>query len=357
MGAMTGAHHSWQRGSAALGDQSLEVQVSSVLLRALADIVLQRGVSPEQLFGAQARLIDDPSDQALSLAEFQALFLRAVELTKEPSLGLLCGMHAANASFGLMAPLVSHAPTLRAALEIVCQFQTLLVAGARIRLSEQLGVARLRCDLNDLNAVDRSFVELIIAGLVRTLRAFGCASSEISAVCFTYSRPAHYPSYTLAFGGGERFAQAFTGIEFSARALDRPHLHRNAELHELMLAEAQRSLQRQARPVSVTDRVRGLLSGHPASQVPEMEHAARELGLSVRSLRRRLEDEGTSYRELTQRMLYELACKLLSNPELTLHGVAHALGFSDPTAFHRAFRRWSQRTPAEYRAASPAPAP
>jgi AraC-like DNA-binding protein len=66
-------------------------------------------------------------------------------------------------------------------------------------------------------------------------------------------------------------------------------------------------------------------------------------------LRRHLEEEGTSFRALTQAALHEHACVMLRNPAITLQSIAHALGFSDPSAFHRAFRRWSGATPAEYR--------
>lgn len=81
-----------------------------------------------------------------------------------------------------------------------------------------------------------------------------------------------------------------------------------------------------------------------------MAAAAKPLGLNARSLRRRLEEEGTSYRKLTQEVLYEAACSMLRNSDLTLKSVAHALGFADPTAFYHAFRLWSGLTPAEYRA-------
>jgi AraC-like DNA-binding protein len=69
----------------------------------------------------------------------------------------------------------------------------------------------------------------------------------------------------------------------------------------------------------------------------------------VRTLRRRLEEEGTSYRALSQAKLYEAALSLLRQPEASVHSVSHALGFSDPSAFHRAFRRWSKSTPMDFR--------
>jgi AraC-like DNA-binding protein len=170
-------------------------------------------------------------------------------------------------------------------------------------------------------------------------------------VCLEYARPAHWHAYAAAFGGIERYAQPFTGVQFSAQVLDRPHLHSHGELHALMLAQAERQLQRLSRPVSCSERVRALMRARPPCEIPDVTAAARQLGLSERSLRRRLQEEGTSYRELTQTLLYETACSMLRNRELTLQNIAHVLGFADSTAFHRAFRRWSRLTPADYRAA------
>ena len=320
--------------------EALERRVSIALLRALAGVVQQRGIALRDLLGAGAdAILTESADGTLPLVEFQALFTRAVNLTNEPALGLLCGLQAADSSFGLMAPLISHAPTLRKALELICQFQSLLMTGVNARLYEHLGTAELRCENSHPSTFDRSVAELQVAGLVRTLRVFGCTRRDIVRVRFAHSRPAHFASYTVAFAGAERFAQEFTGVEFSACALDRPHLHHQSELQELLLAHAERSLERLSRPLSCTERVRALIQDRPASQLPDMVAAARALGISVRSLRRRLLDEGTSYRVLITSRLHELACSMLRNPEATLQRVAYDLGFSNATAFHRAFRR------------------
>ncbi|HMI93364.1 MAG TPA: helix-turn-helix domain-containing protein, partial [Polyangiales bacterium] len=199
------------------------------------------------------------------------------------------------------------------------------------------------------SAVDRSIAELIVAGLVRTLRAFGCAQSDIHAVCFEHTTPAYHYAYTAAFAGAERFAQPFTGVEFAAHALDRLHIHRRPELQSLLRAQAEHSMQQLSLPPSCTDQVRALIRRQRPGQSPEMARAARELGLSVRSLRRRLFDEGTTFRALAQSVLQEAACALLRDRDASLQNIAHAVGFNDPTAFHRAFKRWVGLTPAEYR--------
>jgi AraC-like DNA-binding protein len=115
------------------------------------------------------------------------------------------------------------------------------------------------------------------------------------------------------------------------------------------LAQAEQHLKRIWRPQSFKERVHEAMRRRMAAGLPDMEVVARELGLSVRSLRRHLDEEGTSFRELTQEALYETACTMLRNPNITLQNISHTLGFSDASAFHRAFRRWSELTPAEYR--------
>lgn len=80
-----------------------------------------------------------------------------------------------------------------------------------------------------------------------------------------------------------------------------------------------------------------------------MLEAAKRLNISGRSLRRRLEEEGTSYRVLRQAALFAAACSLLAQRELPLKSIAYRLGFTSPSAFHHAFKRWAKVSPAEYR--------
>ena len=82
-----------------------------------------------------------------------------------------------------------------------------------------------------------------------------------------------------------------------------------------------------------------------------MNAVARSLGLSVRSLRRRLADEATTYNALAREALVALAKQFLENEQRTLQETAYALGFSDTSAFHRAFKHWTGTTPSSYRQA------
>ncbi|MET0282827.1 MAG: AraC family transcriptional regulator [Polyangiales bacterium] len=314
-----------------------------VQIGALVDLVQQRGIAPEALLQR-----DVSASERVSLPEFQRLLERAITLTQQPALGLECGLRASEASFGLMSPLISHTTTLRHAIQLIVQFHPLLLDDVRIRLDEHLDEARVHCTFPRVHAPsDRGMSEFVVAGLVRTLRSFGCGPEDLRAVCFEHARPAHHEAYRRAFGGAERFAQAFTGVEFARHLLDRPHIHRQPELERLLREQAERGLQSLSRPATCSERVRALVLRHHADM--DMERAARELGLSVRSLRRRLQDEGTTFRALSQEVMRDSACTMLRNPELTLQAISHALGFADSVTFHHTFKRWTKLTPTEYR--------
>jgi AraC-like DNA-binding protein len=330
-------------------------QVSGMLLRALADVVMQSGIAPATLFQADVKRFTtgEPFDLRVPLPVYRELLTRAITLTGDPALGLHCGFYASESAFDLLAPLVAHVPTLRHAIQETRQFQALALDGISVHLTERAGVACLRCQFpRSHDATDRSLCELLMAGFMRMLRGFGCMRGDFQAARFEHSRPSYHHVYAEAFERKERFSEAWTGLEFAADLLDRPHLHANPTLQALVHAHAEQRLGRLSRPVDLLGRLRMHFLTRPSPRVPDMAVAARELGVSVRTLRRRLAEARQSYRGLTQQMQSERACAMLRNPDFTLQTVAHALGFADSAAFHRAFRRWTGLTACEYRNAT-----
>ena len=82
---------------------------------------------------------------------------------------------------------------------------------------------------------------------------------------------------------------------------------------------------------------------------PKVEQTAGLLGVPVRTLQRRLKDHGQSYSELVEAIRSERACRLLEEPQMRVADVAKALGYTDPSSFSRAFRRWTGISPRAYR--------
>jgi AraC-like DNA-binding protein len=118
----------------------------------------------------------------------------------------------------------------------------------------------------------------------------------------------------------------------------------------LLKAEADRALERLTAP-QLSQRVRAVLSGLRLGERPEMANAASALGMSERALRRRLAAEGVCFRELIDDMQRDRALILAKDPQRSAEAVSSALGFSEVSAYHRAFKRWTNLTPVQYRLA------
>jgi len=129
----------------------------------------------------------------------------------------------------------------------------------------------------------------------------------------------------------------------------RRDIHQHPELFTVLRSQAERALERVAVGLRPADQVKRYLLARPAARIPDISTAARDLGLSVRSLRRRLAADATSYRSLVQATLEVSAGHLLRDPQRSIQETAGALGFANVGAFHRAFRRWTGMTPVQYR--------
>jgi AraC-like DNA-binding protein len=321
------------------------------MVRALIDVVERAGVPQREFLRAvgltEQRLSD--GDERFTLQEFDVMQRAALELTGDEALGFRLAEHGTQAAFAMLGNLISLAPTLRDALELGSQFGCLLMGDTYIRLEESIDLARIRHDFQRTSArADRVHAEFVIAGLHRLIGIFAGPEARIFGAYFEHGAPAHHPEYCRVFEGAERFNQSFTGIEFPRKLLDLRQLHHDPRLYAVIRDEARRSADTVARAPSHAERLKRYLSARPPCRIPSMVVAARELGMSVRSLRRRLAEEGVSYRGLVQATLQEAAVQALQTPGRSVQEAAVATGFSDSTAFHRAFKQWTGVTPTKF---------
>ena len=170
-------------------------------------------------------------------------------------------------------------------------------------------------------------------------------------VWFDYPAPEYREAYTRAFRGRERFDQPNAGFVFATELLDVRQPHADPECFALLRAEADALLEQLRAGERFRDRVLACIQREFRSERPTMRGVARVLGVSERTLRRRLEREGASFQRVADGALATRARELLSDPERTVQQAADEMGFSDTSAFHRAFRRWTGMAPSAYRAA------
>ncbi len=328
------------------------MSVSTVMVRVLIDAVERAGVARDDLLRPldidPARLAE--ADGRFDREEFAILQMRAMDLTRDEALGLHIAERTHDSAFDLIGHLVSHAPTLREAFGLCAQFQRLIMDDSHITLSETGTTAALHYHFaRSLERSDRMQADFVIAAFLRFVRVFGGPSVAPQVASFEHARPAHHREYARIFGDAARFSQHTTALTFDRALLDRAQLHQNPELYSLLRSQAERALDRVATGLRPVDQVKQYLLARPPARIPDISTAAQELGMSPRSLRRRLAADATSYRTLVRAALEASAGHMLRDRRHSIQETAHAMGFTNVGAFHRAFKRWTGMTPAQYR--------
>ncbi len=170
-------------------------------------------------------------------------------------------------------------------------------------------------------------------------------------VRFQHRGPGDSPALEEFCGCKVRFGARDNAVVFAASDLAVPLAKADAQLGAFLRGLANEALaKRSASSESPLDRVREMVAEELLRGLPTVGIVARRMATSERTLRRRLEENGTSFRELLDDTRARLARNYVRDRRIPLSQVAFMLGFSQPSAFHRAFKRWTQTTPADWRA-------
>ncbi len=278
----------------------------------------------------------------------------AIEKSGDPELGLKAGALVTPGDVGVIDYVLSSAPTVSAAVAATCRYMRLLNEALECRLDTDDGCAVLRMEARaPLPAAAEDFM---LAGYY-TSHAW--VRSILNLECwFMHAAPSDLGTYRRVFGETVlRFSSPCSGFAFSGEQLEQPLAEADGNLHVIVRRLADSLLAELPNDNGAfSDRVRSLLSRELATPGLSTAWAARQLRMSVRTLARRLEVENTSFYTLLDEARHARALRLIGDGRLTLAEIAFVLGFSHVTSFHRAFRRWTGRTPADYRAGSSASA-
>ncbi|TIV72136.1 MAG: helix-turn-helix domain-containing protein [Mesorhizobium sp.] len=167
-----------------------------------------------------------------------------------------------------------------------------------------------------------------------------------------------HPPSTLAAFHARNYREGIARIRYGATRdllvlrsadLDRPFPGHNPELLDILTPALAAALGELSAQSSLSEQVTVVLKRSLASGRPELSDIARELGMSERTLQRRITEEGTSFRELLINARQELGRQLLLDPTADIDEVACLLGYQDASSFYRAFREWEGTTPNRWR--------
>lgn len=291
-----------------------------------------------------------PSEDFVALRRWQALLERARELDSGPrdSFPLRLAQGIAPRHFGVVGFAALACRTLAEALQRLERHHRTIydVNPARLTptahgLSIEWGVERGRPGA----LVD----ETAIASLVQLARAFTGQPIRPLAVDFVNPPPTDLRAHQAFFDAPVRFDQASTRVELAAADLARPLLGADAALLALLDAQAEQRLQQVASVSEPVQLWRQALVGLIRGGRTQLADLALSLQMSPRSLQRRLAEQGHSFQTLLSQTRLQLAQDYLAHPGLELAEVALLLGYSEQSAFTRAFRQWTGQAPHQWR--------
>jgi AraC-like DNA-binding protein len=292
----------------------------------------------------------DAADSRLKRSELYRMFELAIKAANDPALGLHWCERLSESVFNPITQLIRHAPTLRHGLDMMTRFHGLLSEPASYALSESAGKVTFQClDMSDQRLpVQRFLGEMLVVGFVRLVRAFS-PRARIDWIGFQYPEPEYSAEYARSLGLPCHFGQSFTGVVFDSSLLDTPSPYKDEELHSALRRIAEQRILQVAHNLPISWRVRDYLVGQGGKPHIDMPDVARALGMSTRSLRRRLNHEGVSFHDLAHEASASVAKQLLRNKRWSIQEAAYEMGFAHSTTFHRAFKRWTGTTPKEFR--------
>jgi AraC-like DNA-binding protein len=334
----------------------VENSITSVAALVLIGAAAEQGLSAVPLFeavGLDPSAAPEPERHIPALAYLE-LWDSVVQKLNDPGFAARTGMAfqlEALEGFGFLA---MSCATLAQAYERTKAYRSLYNVGSAWELEEAGPRVRMRWEpwrIPDApEAGRRAANEYHVAEMLASARTLvGDARLVPSRLCFRH--PAGSLDLGPIFGKSPESGAEFDGFEVPRELLERPLLLANAALKayfEKQCKEASFEFEADAR---VTGSVRRHIIAGMNGQLPSMLDVARGLGLSVRSLHRALEAEGTKFNAIVDDVRREFSERYLARQSLNIGEVSYLVGFSDTSAFFKAFKRWTGKKPSEYRAA------
>lgn len=310
----------------------------------------------DQLFSAAGVPIERmlESDALISIADVIALTDSARTNTGDPALGLHLGQEIGVELLDTVGMLISTAPTVREAIGQFLRYSPLLTTLGRAELVENGDEARVILHLHpDTKPIALYCCEIAGAAfwnMMRRLMKDG-GDMRLRRASFQPPAPPWQEEYARVLGEETRFVFSApeNSFTFDRALLDRPMARHSPGLYQRLQQEAARRLASQPHSETASTSVRRLIREQMGQRLIDLPSIAEQMGLSPRTLQRRLREEGLTFQSLHDGCRQERARDYLLAVEGDIDSLSALLGYSEPANFYRAFKSWFGVSPNEYR--------
>jgi AraC-like DNA-binding protein len=292
----------------------------------------------------------DP-DTRLPRSAVMSTLERAVELTGDPALGIKAGQIIDPGDFDALEYAARSRPNLGEAIGVMDRYLRVMIDLVDVSLVEEGEFALWQWRPADGAILPPAANDYVIASALTFSHRNTSSSPPPVAVRLMHSRTSYAAECEGAFGAPVTFGAPANTIVMQRSRLEAPMIQANPAVAQAFQLQVERIVDKLRVRDGLVGRVREGLAAELRAGPASMTQTARRLGMGTATLRRRLEDEETTFRTIVDDLRRELAERHLAEASPTVSEIAFLLGFSDVRAFAKAFRRWTGRAPSEYRAA------
>ncbi len=320
------------------------------LLKGFAALGLDLNTIVENLPGFEQCQFQE--DQRVELSTARELWHRATQISKDPLLGYTLGLRQDYRVIGVLAPVLWHSPTVYEALNNIIRFQNLISDSGAYKATY------LRDKESDVTYLDYEYIPVynivpvnpqqvlaVITGTISIIQAI--SSNNVSPISLRV--PGKLPTKILARHFNCTVTSGATNftIRFPCTHLKEKLSGHDPHLYEINRAYAEELLRANNEGQTLIDTVKDLIKqlGYRSATLNDIDEI---IGVQPRSLQRHLSEQGTSFRLLKEEVLKEQAVKMLVFKKIDIETITHQLGYSEPSAFHRAFKGWFGKTPQQW---------
>lgn len=285
----------------------------------------------------------------LDLAQLEALFQLAIKRTGDNALGFYLGNGMPITTHGILGYAAMSGQNLRQSIQTIVRYLKTVNQLIRLTLIEENNTAMLQLDDNYHFTSCRKFFHDTFIGAINCM--FNVVTNQdfrYSKIEFAYPAPQNIDSYETLFDCPVVFGRPATQVHFVAEQLDIPLVFADKNAHAMAARQCEQKLEALSQTEDLVSQIRLKLleaKGH----YPNADEIAQQLNITPRTLRRHLAKTAATYSDILGEVRQQHAIEYIQNKQLSIGEIAYMLGYSDPNNFGRAFKKWTNLTPAEYR--------
>lgn len=298
--------------------------------------------------GIERRTLEDP-DARIDRDTFIRLMLSVMKYTQDEFLGFGQGRKSKPGTFSMMAHAVINCSNLEKAILRGIKFYELFELDVRSSLQVEDGQAWIQVDASPKLDFREVIIESIMILSLRFMSWLVGKAIEPIQVEFDFAKVEEFSDYRSMFTCPVVFESSTNRMLFDAEYLEMPLVQNELSLSKFLKDSLAQLIDGNVHNVGLPAQIRAIISRDYGNNFPDFSEICEKLNMTPQTLRRRLKEGNTSYQEIKDTIRKDASVYYLSKPDLSIDEIALLMGFSEASSFHRAFKKWTGKTPSAYR--------